>query len=325
MRRTLVTGSTGLVGNNVCRLLLERGDHVRVLARSTSDPRPLAGLEIERFEGDIRNRDEVARAVSGVERVIHCAAHIHLGWKERDFSQQVNVVGTRNVAEAARQANAKLVHVSTVDALAIGHRDRPADEEMPPVGAIPCTYVVTKRAAEEVIDAEVARGLHATIVNPGFMLGPWDWKPSSGRMVIEVARRFTPVAPSGGCSVCDVRDVAAGILSAAERGQAGRRYILAGENLTYFDLWRRIARMTGGRGPLVRLGPANGWLAGAVGDLAGQITGREPTINSAAIAMSSQYHYYSSDRARRELGYSPRPADDAIRVAWDWLRQHHGW
>lgn len=324
MRRTLVTGSTGLVGNNVCRLLLERGDHVRVLARSTSDPRPLAGLDVERFEGDIRNREEVARAVAGVERVIHCAAHIHLGWKEREFSQQVNVGGTQHVAEAARQAGATLVHVSTVDALAVGQRDRPVDEEAPLVGKVPSTYVVTKRAAEEVIDAEVARGLHAIIVNPGFMLGPWDWKPSSGRMVIEVARRFTPVAPSGGCSVCDVRDVAAGILSAAEQGQPGRRYILAGENLTYLDLWRRIAQATGGRGPMMPMGPAIRWLAGAVGDLAGKVTGREPTVNSAAIAMSSQYHYYSSERARRELGYAPRPADEAIRAAWDWLKQHHG-
>ena len=95
----------------------------------------------------------------------------------------------------------------------------------------------------------VQRGLQAMIVNPAFMLGPWDWKPSSGRMLLEVALRFSPAAPLGGVSICDVRDVAAGCLAALQRGQVGRQYILAGHNMTYFEAWKLFAEAAGRRGP----------------------------------------------------------------------------
>ena len=110
----------------------------------------------------------------------------------------VNVQGTQNVAAAALEAGARMLHVSSVDALGVGHRDAPADEDSSREGKIPCTYVVTKREAEAVVRSYIDRGLDAVIVNPGFMLGPWDWKPSSGRMLLEVATRFTPLGADRG-------------------------------------------------------------------------------------------------------------------------------
>jgi dihydroflavonol-4-reductase len=158
--------------------------------------------------------------------------------------------------------------------------------------------------------------LDACIVHPGLMFGPWDWRPSSGRMLIEVVQRFTPVAPAGGISVCDVRDVAQGIVAAFAQAPPGRAFVLAGHNLTYLDLWRRFADIAGGRRPLCRSGPLMRIVAGRFGDSWGRLSGREPDVNSAAIKLSDQFHYFSSARAQRELGYQIRPLEDSIRDAW---------
>ena len=215
-----------------------------------------------------------------------------------------------------------MVHVSTVDTLAPGAPDRPVDEDTPLAEKTPCSYVVSKREAEEAVLEEIEHGLDAVIVNPGFMLGPWDWKPSSGRMLLEVARFFTPLAPPGGCSVCDPRDVAAAMIAAIEHGRTGARYILAGHNMTYFELWRRFAEATGGGKPIGHLGAVLRFVAGRTGDLVSKVIGRELDVNSAALGMSCLFHYYRSDRAAAELGYRLRPVDDSIRDAWAWFGEH---
>jgi dihydroflavonol-4-reductase len=314
----LVTGGTGLLGNNVARLLLERGERVRALVRESADPRPLAGLELEIARGDVRDAPAVRAAAAGVKAIIHCAAWVKLSWRELDLAREVNVRGTSHVADAAGEAGVRLIHVSSIDTLAPGMPGQPANEDTPGE-KLRCPYVVTKREAEQEIQARVGRGLDAVIVNPGFMLGPWDWKPSSGRMLLEIAQRSAPFAPRGGTSICDSRDVAIAILSAMERGQAGRRYILAGENMTYFEAWRRFAALTGRRGPMKRMSPFAAWLGGAGGDLWEWFAGRDSVINSAATRMSNSYHYYTSQRAAAELGYQSRPVNESIRDAWEWF------
>jgi dihydroflavonol-4-reductase len=253
---------------------------------------------------------------------VHSAGHVQIGWTGLDLQRAINVGGTRIVADAARQAGARMVHVSSVDALGLGKPDAPADETTPRGGMTPCPYVITKSEAEEVLRDSIAQGLNAVIVNPGFMIGPWDWKPSSGRMLIGVGTRFAPLAPTGGCSICDVRDVAAGILAALDRGRTGENYILAGHNLTYLEIFRLFSRVGGTRPPIMRMGPLQRVIAGRGGDLLGKWRRSEPDINSASIAMSSLFHYYRSDRARQELGYAIRPLDGTVQDAWNWFQQH---
>jgi dihydroflavonol-4-reductase len=154
------------------------------------------------------------------------------------------------------------------------------------------------------------------------MLGPWDWKPSSGRMLLQIAHGFAPLAPIGGGMLCDVRDVASGILAAREHGQCGRNYILGGHNMTYQDMWRLFAEVTGGKPPWFCAGPFMRFLGGWGGDTWGKLTGHEPDVNSASVAMSSQFHCYHSMRAHTELGYTLRPARETVEVAWQWFLEH---
>lgn len=319
--RTLVTGATGLVGNNVVRHLLDRGDDVRVLLRDRGFSRPFAGLDVEAVAGDVRDAEAVERACAGVERVIHAAARVHIGWTGGDLQHATNVMGTRHVARGARLAGARLVHVSSVDALGIRSRAEPADEETPAHGHVPCPYVLTKRAAEQAVRDEIAQGLDAVIVNPGYVLGPWDWKPSSGRMLLEIARGLGLLAPPGGNDFCDVRDVAQGILAAADQGQTGRRYILSGEPLSYFEAWQIFAEVTGARRPVGTARLPLVRFAGWVGDLIRRLTGHELDLNSAAAKISTLPHHFSSARAERELGYRSRPAREAAQAAWSWFQE----
>ncbi|MHB8969504.1 MAG: NAD-dependent epimerase/dehydratase family protein [Pirellulaceae bacterium] len=320
--RVLVTGATGLVGNNVARLLVERGVAVRVLLRNPRDTRPLEGLQVDVVAGDLTDAGSLRAAMDGVHAVVHSAGCLLLGWRNADLHEAVNHIGTRQVAEAAAAAGARMVYVSTINALGYGTRARPADEAWAAGPNVACPYVNSKLAAERSVRALIDRGLNACIVYPGLMLGPWDWKPSSGRMLIEVVRRFTPMAPAGGISVCDVRDVAQGIVVALGQAPAGRAFVLAGHNVTYLDLWRRFVDIAGGSRPLCRSGPLLGMVAGRLGDVWGRLSGHEPDVNSAAIQLSDRYHYFSSARAQRELGYQIRPLEESIRDAWHWFQEY---
>ena len=318
---TLVTGATGLVGNNVARLLLARGESLRVLIREKSNMRPFAGLDVEIVHGDVRDAKSVVQACHGVNRVIHSAALVRIGRTGLELQREINVEGTRNVARAARKNGASMVHVSSCDTIGINSLAEPADEDTPQNPTLQVPYVITKREAEKVLQGQISKGLKATIVNPGFMLGPWDWKPSSGEMLLTVARGKAWVAPRGWGSFCDVRDVAEGILAAAEKGATGRRYIMAGITMSYLDAWRLFAEVTGARRPLFAVGPVVSLLVGWIGDLQGKITGREPQVNSGAIALARLLKNYTSARAEAELGYQIRPLRETVEDAWEWFQQ----
>ena len=315
----LVTGGTGLVGNNVIRLLTAQGRRVRTLVRRRSGGREFDGVAVDRTHGDVTDGEAVQRAVNGCRVVIHSAAMVHVGWRRLAEMRRVNVEGTRLVAEAARREGARLVHVSSVNALGLTGDQTPADEETPFGNTVECPYVVTKREAEEVVLDEVSRGLDAVILNPVFMLGPWDWKPSSGRMLLEVAAGRGLLAPPGSQHFGDSRDVAAGIVAAITRGRPGRRYILGGHHLRFIEAWTLFAEVSGRRPPRGEAPLRVVRFAGRMGDLIAGCIGREGPLNSAAASMSLLCQHYSSDRARAELGYTIRPLEETVEHAWRWF------
>jgi dihydroflavonol-4-reductase len=318
--RILITGGTGLLGNNLIRLALDRNFSVATLCRSDRNNRAFQGLDVDVYSVDLTDPVGLPQALDQhFDAVIHCAAHIHIGWTQGDEGMRINRDGTLSLLDACSRKSCRFIHVSTVNTLPIGSQEQTTDEQSIGDGQVPCTYVLTKRAAEKAAVDAANRGQDVVIVHPGFMLGPWDWKPSSGRM-IQGLNHFAPLAPSGGCSVGDPRDVAEAILNAIDRGRPGRHYILGGENLTYLELWRRISIALGKRGPITYMRPPARYIGSFVGDMMGWLTGKEPDINSAAIRMSSQFHWYSSQRAIEELGYKIRSVDDSIGDAVRWLR-----
>jgi dihydroflavonol-4-reductase len=319
----LITGATGLLGSNLVNTALSQGHQVTVLHRGPAHARPLVGLDIRIAAGDIRDPDAIDAACrGGIDAIIHSAGLIHIGWQKLDESMRVNRDGTRIIAEAAVRHRLRLIHISTVNTLPSGEPGKPVDETTVGPPKVPCAYVVSKQSAEAEVAQRLADGLDAVIIHPAFMLGPLDWKPSSGRMICELDRHWSPYAPWGGMSVCDARDVATACLAALQQAPTGRHYILAGHNMLYIDLWKAIASALGRRSPWLRARAPARWIGGVCGDLWGRITGREPDVNSAAIQMSSLFHYYSSQRAIDELGYHIRPFEETLSDAVAWLRDH---
>lgn len=326
--KVLVTGGTGLLGNNILRQLHDAGHETIALVREQPDEPVFRGIRTELAVGDLSDDAVIDDAVSRADAVIHSAGLIHIGWTRLAESMKVNRDGSRMIGEACLRHDRKLVQVGTVNTLAIASAGTQSDETTPldfAGGQVPCSYVQSKRAGVEEVRRLVSEGLRATMVHPAFMLGPWDWKPSSGRMILEVGKKWRPLCPRGVNSVCDCRDVAAATIAAIDEGaDDGRDYILAGHNVSYLQLWREIAKRTGVRGPLMRAGPAQLAIAGRAGDGYAKLTGRETEINSAAIRIANQVHAYDSSRAKAELGYQIRPFEETLDDAIAWLDQHHG-
>ncbi|MCM2372486.1 NAD-dependent epimerase/dehydratase family protein [Aporhodopirellula aestuarii] len=322
--RIFVTGGSGLLGNTILRRLNETSHSAAYMVRSETDSHVFEGIDAKAFQGDLNDRESIENAAKWADVVIHSAGLIHLGWKRLDESMRVNAEGTRNVVDACLKHDCRLLYVGTVNTLAVASRETVADESTPlehAGGQIECSYVVSKRAGVAEVQRGIESGLQAVLLHPGFMLGPWDWKPSSGRMMLEVGRGWKPISPRGGCSVCDVRDVADGIIAAIDTQVAnGRSFVLAGHNETYYRLWTEMAKRFGQLRPIMPAGPLQRLVAAKGGDLLSKLTRHEPDINSAAVAMSSQYHWYSSARAQTELGYQIRPMHETLDDAADWIR-----
>jgi dihydroflavonol-4-reductase len=324
MKPTLVTGANGHLGNNLCRLLVARGERVRALIRPGADQAPLDGLDVEVVRGDILDADSAARAVAGAGRVYHTAAGF-LMWArdpERDIVRP-SVDGTRNVLTAAARAGVeKVLYVSTGGTIGFSSTpDRVLDETHH--NTTPHThYFRGKLAAEREAFAIGAREkLPVTAINPGFILGPRFWKPSeSVRQVADFLNRPAPIYFDGGFGTVDVEDVGQGAILAMERGRDGERYIVSGDNVTVKQLLDMAAELTGLKAPTLRVPvPVLRVLAHAL-ELGGRLTGKRPMLDRSQVdEFAGVWGYMTSARAERELGYTHRPAREAVRRTVAWL------
>jgi dihydroflavonol-4-reductase len=315
-----LTGGTGFVGANVARLLLAEGWHVRALARAGSDRRNLTCLDLEIVEGDVTDRD-LARKLEGAEAVFHVAAHYSLWRADRAALLRSNVCGTRSVLAAARSAGvARTVYTSSVAAIGVKHGDVADENFQSPPERLIGAYKLSKYLAEREALAATAAGQDVVVVNPTTPIGPWDRKPTpTGEILVRFLRGNMPALVETGLNFVDVADVARGHLLAYERGRPGERYILGGENLTLRSLLERAGSVAGRRAPRwsipMWLPLCAAWIdEGLLAHL-----GRRPNLSIDSVKMSGESMYYDASKAKQELGYAPRPVDEAIRGAIRWF------
>jgi dihydroflavonol-4-reductase len=315
--KTLVTGASGFIGSAVVRRLLADGKDVRVLMRAESRRDNVDGLPVETMTGDLLDPRSLSRAVRGCVNLFHCAADYRIWVPDAERMYPVNVGGTRSLMLAALEAGVRrVVYTSSVATLATAS-DRPGDETR---SASPEDLIGPYKRSKFEAEAEVTRlvrecGLPAVIVNPSAPMGPNDIKPTpTGRIVIEAARGM-PAFVDTGLNVVHVDDVAEGHLLALEKGRLGERYILGGDNMTLSEILAEIAALYGRRPPRIRL-PHAAVLPLAIGaETWARLSGRDPFATVDSLRMARKLMYFSSDKAKRELGYAPRPARDAIHSA----------
>jgi len=318
LKPTLVTGASGFIGWHVARLLSERGHKVRALVRPTSK---LTDLDAERVVGDLRDVDSLERAVAGCGLVFHVAADYRLWAADPGELYRSNVDGTRNLLSAARRAGVeRVVYTSTVGCIGVPEGGV-GDETMPVrLEEMKGAYKKSKFLAERVAAEFAEDGFPVVVVNPTAPIGAHDVKPTpTGRIVLDFLKGGMPAYIDTGLNVIDVRDTAEGHLLACERGRAGERYILGSENLTLEAILMKMAAITGRKAPAVQLPYAVAYAAGVVTTTWSRVTGRAPRVPLDAVRMAKKKMFVSHEKARRELGFSPGPADGALRAAIDWF------
>jgi dihydroflavonol-4-reductase len=320
--KTLVTGGSGFVGSHVVRELAARGDDLRLLVRRGSRLDHLADLEFERATGDVLDRRAVTRAVKGTDKVFHIAGTTSMLTQHRGKVFDLNVKGTRVVLEEClRQGVARVVFTSSVAAIGPARPHATADETQPfHAGSLGIAYVNSKHEAEVEALRLAAQGLPVVIVNPSFVLGPDDPRGTS----MELVRRFLlgriPAYVEGGLNVVDVRDVAKGHLLADEKGEPGERYILAARNFTFDRLFADLARISGRGHAPVKLPSAPTLLAVELMRWAGI----PMPISPDEVRSASCWWTYRNAKARRELGFEPRPHEETLEDAVRWQMEQLG-
>ncbi|CAB1275563.1 hopanoid-associated sugar epimerase [Candidatus Nitrosacidococcus tergens] len=325
---SLVTGATGFVGSTVAKQLVNLGETVRVFVRPSSNRTNLDNLSVEVFEGDLKDPKSLEKALQGCQSLFHIAADYRLWSRNPQEFYDNNVQGSKNIFLAAAQAGVKrIIYTSSVAALGVNPDRSPADENTP--SSLETMIGHYKRskflAEEEVKKLTKSLKLDVVIVNPSTPVGPQDIRPTpTGRIITMAASGKIPAYVDTGLNVVHVDDVAAGHLLAFEKGKTGERYILGGENLYLREILEIVARIMNRNPPKIQLPHyvvlpiayfAQGW--------AYLTHGKEPMTTVDGVRMAKKHMFFSSKKAEQELGYTHRPAREAISDAIRWFQNHH--
>jgi len=323
--KALVTGATGFVGGAVVRALVKNGIDVRVLARAGSDLQNIQNLAVERVEGDLRDPVSLRRSLTGCGQLYHVAAHYALWAKDPSIFYDVNVTGTKNLLEAARDVGVeRIVYCSTIGAIGIPPSGGLGTEETPvSLEQMAGHYKRSKYLAEQVVLKLAKAGLPVIIVNPSAPVGAGDVKPTpTGQVIVDFMKGRMPAYIETGMNIVDVDDVAAGHLLAMEKGRIGERYILGNANLMLREVFEILSRLTGVKAPTIKLprlailplAYANLWIA--------NLTGHPPRIPLEGVKMAKYKMHYDCSKAIRELGIPHTPPEVALEKAVRWFRDH---
>jgi dihydroflavonol-4-reductase len=320
--KTLVTGATGFIGSHVAHQLAKRGDELRLTVRESSPIEALADIEYDSAKCDLLDRRAVRRAVTGVEKVFHCAGLVSLRARDAERVFQVNALATRLLLEECLRAEVqRVVFTSSVAAIGPAPRGGTADEsQVFTAGHLGIPYVNSKHEAETEALRLAAHGLPVVCVNPTVVYGRGDVHGGSTSLVRRFLLGRIPVYTDGAINVVDVVDVARGHLLADEKGEPGERYILGNRNYTWDRLFADLGRISGVEPPPLKLPPA---LAVQLAELLERGPGRAP-VTALEVKSASQWWTYKSNKAKRELGWTTSPHEDTIEATVQWYLERDG-
>lgn len=322
----LITGATGHIGNVMVRQMLARGSQTRVLLLPGEDCRSLDGLDVERIEGNVLSLDALRLAFRGVEVVYHLASLVTLMPGKQELVRRVNVDGTRNVLQAAREMGVRrVVYTSSIHALGRPPMDVVIDESIPFDAQNPAgEYDRTKAEASLFVQQAARDGQDAVIVCPTGVLGPYDFRGSEmGMLLWAWARQKVSFLVDGGYDWVDVRDVAQGVILAGERGKTGENYILSGERAVLLRLWQWAREVTGARSMRITVPFPLARAAAPLAALYYRLARTKPQFTEYSLGTIASNSNISNAKARRELGFSPRSLQETVIDTIGWWMEHH--
>jgi dihydroflavonol-4-reductase len=321
----LVTGGTGHIGNVLIRRLLSLGEKVRVLILPGEDCASIYGLDVDCIEGNVLDPISLTNAFQGIRDVYHLAGMISImpGWNQ--IVRQVNLDGTRNVLQAARDTNIRrLIYTSSIHALNRAPHGITIDEDIPfdPLHAI-SAYDQSKAEASLAVMEASRQGLNAVIACPTGVIGPYDFRGSEmGQVILDAMKNRPQFTIDGSYDFVDVRDVAEGLIQAGKKGRSGESYILSGERITINWLVQVVQKLAGVKNTIMQI-PMG--LARFIANFAPsyyRLTRTRPRFTPYALATIESNSVISNNKARRELGYSPRSLSETVADTVRWYREN---
>lgn len=321
----LVTGATGHIGNVLVRKLLERGRSVRALILPGEDTTPIRGLPVELATGDILDAASLGKAMKDVTEVYHLAGMISILPGPNPILHRVNVEGTKNILAAACAARIRrLIYTSSIHAIRRVPAGVPINEEIPfdpdnPVGA----YDRSKAEASLAVLQAAQEGLDTVIVCPTGVIGPYDYRRSEmGQLILDCVDQKTQYYVDGAYDFVDVRDVAEGMILAADKGRSKEAYILSGENITVKRLIDSLWDLTGGQFSRIHIPFSLARFASVFTPIYYRMAGTKPRFTRYSLETLRSNSDISHEKASQELGYSPRSLLITIADTAHWFRQN---
>lgn len=318
--KVFLTGITGLLGTNLATDLLDRGHQVKGLLRDLSKYKGPDHQNLQLVQGNFN--DDLDSLLADSEVIIHAAAETGQHLIHYADYRTVNFDATRQLLEAAIRCKVKrFIYVSTTNTMGYGSRDDLGNEQKKirfPISA--SFYAKSKQEAESYLLKHTDK-IEIIIVNPGFMIGAYDSKPSSGRIILMGLNRRIVFYPCGGRSFVHVKDVAQGVINSMEKGKSGERYLLVNENLTYLQFFQKLNVLTSQNALLIKIPKLVLLAIGYGGDFLRMI-GMKTSISSVNMRMLCIENYYSNRKSVDELGMKYRPVDTAIMDAVRYFRQN---
>lgn len=319
-----VTGASGHIGANLTRILLEKKYSVRVLEHT--DNRAIEGLEVEVVKGSLDDKKSLEDFCQDMDVVFHLAARISIGSNSFETLFKVNVEGTKNIVSACKRAGVKrVIYFSSIHALEHHPLDKPLDESRPLVNNSPQAYERTKSLSEAWVMGQKTDQFEVIVLNPSAIVGPIDYKPSMvGELILKMYKGKIPGLIPGGYNWVDVRDVAEAASNAITRGTSGEHYILSGNWCNLKEFAEILQEVSGKKIKKVVL-PF--WLA-RLGlpfiQVWSAITKQQPlyTKESLDIVIAGNKNILNG-KARKELGFNPRPLADSIKDSFIWFKENN--
>lgn len=322
MVKVLVTGANGLLATNTIVELVKNGYFVKALVRNRNKFILTNNSNIEIVEGDITDYSSIERAIKDCEFVIHAAAETRQGISGKKDYSKVNVTGTENVFNAAIKSSVKrIIHVSTSNVFGFGTKEIPGDETFKIRKPFSDSYYVKSKVEAQKMALSFSDKIEVVVVNPTFMIGACDQKPSSGRIILMGYNKRMIFCPPGGKNFVDVKDASKAIVSSLKRGKNNEAYILSGENLSYYEFFKKLSLHSDRKPFIIKIPSFIIIIVGVFGNFL-KLLGfdNETTLTNMRILCVN--NYYTNKKAETDLKIKFKGIDKAIDDAIKWFKKN---
>jgi nucleoside-diphosphate-sugar epimerase len=324
--KIFVTGVTGLLGRHVAELCNNEGHEVFALIRDKKINSSFFNFDLNICYGDLTKTDSLPDKLYNSEIVVNCAADTNMLSVRNRKQVETNINGINNLIIASKKAKIKkFIHISSANTIAFGDIANQANESVKLKTAhYRLPYINTKIIGEEILLQEFeCNNFPVIILNTTFILGPNDINISSGKLILSSIKKQILLYPKGGKNIVDVRDVAQTILKSIYKGKTGNNYLLSNENLTYKEIFNYVGEYANVSAPQHQMPNFMRIIIGYIGTCFEFITHKSISINNKTMKLSSENHYYKADKAKRELGFNPRPVKETIKDTVNWFTNEY--